>query len=255
MKKNVYLALLCAVTVICVIGGTLYHVGGWFWDGWFDRWGDFGKDSDGRTVTDAGDEDLEAFTALTVDADIADLTIEPGKGYHISWKVKRAGAVEYSVKDGVLEVTQRQPKRIRSNTNCDIIITVPAGTTLDRMDLDLEVGDCDISGVSMQALEVNASVGEVDVEHADLGNAVISASVGDVDLENCSFGNLDVNADVGEIQVDAAHSLEGYAFDLDSDIGGVEINGKHHKSRYQAEGSGSAHITLKADVGEIEVTY
>lgn len=257
MKKNLYQVILCIVTVICIIGGTVYHVGG-IARSWADFWDGKEDGSDFSGTEESGKKELEAFDSVLVDADIGNLTIKQGDSYRLSWKVKNTGAVKYELKDGRLEITQRNTKKNWAgvhNNHCEILLTIPRDVELKSVELDMAVGDVDIAGISTKSLNVKANVGDVDVESSALGDVVIDADVGSVDLENCSFGNMEVDAAVGSIDVETMQSLEDYTFDLRADVGEISVNDNDYRHGFQRDGKGTCKIRLKADVGGIDVEY
>lgn len=263
MKRKTYLAIIWIITALVIIFGSIYHVRN-FVMGVRDAWGWTFSDGDDKEASVSGngakEEDLKEFSSITVDADICDLNICVGNTYHIACKSKNTGEAEYQIDGGQLLVTQRNPKRFdggisTASRSCKVTITIPAGTELDGVNLDVAVGDIDVSGITAKQLDVTANVGEVDLEDAQLGDVVIDADVGDVNIEHCTFGNMNVEAAVGSIEIESPVSLADYTFDLSADIGQVEINGQNRKRKVKQDGSGPCLLKLKANVGEIEIEY
>ena len=65
---------------------------------------------------------------------------------------------------------------------------------------------------------------------------------------------LIIQNNVGDVKVSSSKDLSGYAYDLDTSIGDVSINGVSHKKEYQQKGS-DGKITVDNSTGDISITY
>lgn len=254
MKRAIYLTLLSLVTIGCIIFGTIYHTGKAIVH--FDRWWDEEVEDNSTDTSEEGEYTLDAFTSLNVQADIAAVSVRQGDEFKIEWSVHRSGVPTYEVKDGVLTVTQKHPhKNIAGEHSCSITITLPEGTKLDRVEIDADVGDVQISNVITEKMDITADVGTVDMENCQLGDSTIEADVGDVRLYACEFKDMNVSADVGSISINTAQDLADYSFDLETSVGDIRINNENEHKKFEKHGSGKYRIDADCDVGSLEINF
>lgn len=110
MKRSVWIMIITVITACCVIGGTFYHI--FRYEKGF--WGN-------GEITDMS-LDLEAFDALSVDADLMDVTIAAGERFHLSCQHTDGLGITYEVKDGKLAIRQRAYRR-RLGVNNECVLT------------------------------------------------------------------------------------------------------------------------------------
>ena len=109
MKKNIYLTILTIVTVLCIIGGTCYHVIGWGVS-LAEHFVPFFKSQQEETSTKQSSADntkLDAFSNISVDVKVMDLTLTKGSDFSISYSASEKLVPEYDVDDGTLVLTQK----------------------------------------------------------------------------------------------------------------------------------------------------
>ncbi|MDD6193912.1 MAG: DUF4097 family beta strand repeat-containing protein [Lachnospiraceae bacterium] len=254
MKRAIYLTLLSLITIGCIIFGTIYHTGKAM--GHLSRWWEEEVESDADATTEEGKDILDAFTTIHVEADIASVKVKQGDDFKIEWSVYRSGVPTYDVKDGVLTVIQKHPhKNLAGNHSCKIILTLPEGTKLERVEIDADVGDVDVLDISSQKTTVTADVGAVNFDNCQLGDTTVEADVGDVSLRSCDFYDLTVSADVGSITIDATQDLSEYSFDLDAGVGDIHINDQHVHKQFEQHGSGKYKIDADCDVGSLDISF
>lgn len=257
MKKNVYLTILVIITVICVIGGTCYHVIG-FGLSFMDKldlpiFSSSQKSSAGKVV-DSEVISLDDFTTLEADVSIMDLTVQSGESFSLKYSGNQKLIPSYEVKDGTLTLKQTgNYSNIWGNKKCSVTITIPDKLTL--VNIASDVGDIDLDNIEIDTLYLSADVGDIDITGCILAIAEVTADVGDIDLERCSFNELNVSNDVGDVDVDSSVSLSTFYMDLKTDIGEVEINDQNQRKSYTQNGSGDGKLTIQNSTGDIEVTY
>ena len=119
----------------------------------------------------------------------------------------------------------------------------------------INVGDVNLENLQTQGLDLTSNVGDTDLENCSLGDVTIRANVGDVYLDNVSFTDLDITADVGDISVDSTQDLSAHSMVLNAGAGEVSVNNEDYRHSYAQTGSGGYAITLKSNVGDVELYY
>lgn len=281
MKKNVYLIILTIVTVICIIGGTCYHLVGWGVSFLSHLpFASFYSDSDDTessgTTLSTGTVSLPSFNTVKIDSKVMNLSIEKGDDYSIQCDSTEKLNPKYEIKDNTLIVSQKQKIKIHNFMNtqkCSVHITIPEDTTLELINVDGATGDINLSNLDVTTLKIDNSVGDVKMDDCKTDSIDIDTSTGDVKLNGCEaneinvdtsvgdtvlkdiiFEKLYVDGSVGDVKVSSSKDLSGYAYDLDTSIGDVSINGVSHKKEYQQKGTGGK-ITVDNSTGDISITY
>ena len=281
MKKNVYLIILTLVTVICIIGGTCYHLVGWGVSFLSHLpFASFYSDSDDTessgTTLSTGTVLLPSFNTVKIDSKVMNLSIEKGDDYSIQCDTTEKLNPKYEIKDNTLIVSQKQKIKVHNfmkNPKCSVHITIPEDTTLELINVDGSVGDINLSNLDVTTLKIDSSVGDIELDDCktdsidiDVSTAVVElngceaneinvdTSVGDTVIKDNIFETLYVDGSVGDVKVSSSKDLSGYAYDLDTSIGDVSINGVSHKKEYQQKGS-DGKITVDNSTGDISITY
>ena len=156
MKKNLFLIIITLITVLCIIIGASRHLGvprksysslassirkGFrsgrlhfnFNDDDEDEMEDFDFDDEDPKSFDS--EVISEFKELEVELKVGSLKIERGSKWEIQSKYSYSYLKpEYTLKNGKLVITQSGYKNQHvGNKNCNVVITVPFGTALDKV--------------------------------------------------------------------------------------------------------------------------
>jgi hypothetical protein len=235
MKKNIYLIIITVITVCCIIGGTTYHMLGWFSLGWFS----FLKTSDSGSIS--FDNALSDFSEISIDCSVADLTIKSGSDYRLSFSGVSDLEPTASVKDGVLTIKQPNSTSlgIHNTNNCKMTLTVPDDCKLDSIDVSSDVGDILFDGLTASTV-------------------YISSDVGDITLTGCDFSEFDATSDIGDIELNSGVDLSDAKISLITDLGTVSVNGTSHKTEFQQESSDKEmmlSLSAETNIGDISVEY
>lgn len=214
--------------------------------------------------------------SLVIDADVANINVTAGA----TWSVEYALYFEPKITEanGVLTI-QDTPKKDKSlwfsfgksiSASPYINVTVPAEIALD---LDTDVGDVRIEGLTLGGAELSADVGNVTLQDVQAASLKAEVDTGDVfmnqvtasdslDVE-CDVGNVtlsEVNArsvtatsDVGDLNVNLTGPLTDYALMVDADVGDIVVDGLKQGKFYNTEGG--IPVFLKTDTGDINVSF
>ena len=269
MKKNIFIIIITCITVFCIILGSYLHFGyrnkgirklsstisrsvrdairdakndslDYLDDDYDDEDYDDDEDEseDFSTWSKSDSEDLEAFSKIEINAKVMGITVERGNRYSIKTtfsneKLRPA----FTVSGGTLKVNQPSYKR-RSlsvgNQKCSVVITLPFGAVINNLD-------------------VNVDVGALELDNIDITKGSINNDVGAVSIENVDFEDLNIHSDVGAVSVILMQPSGNYNMNIKSDVGGIQVDNKAFKRRYNQQGSSNKSLTIKTDVGGIEI--
>ena len=235
-----------------------------------------------------------AFTAMEIDTGVADLDIEIGADYGVTYYVsndKFKPTAEY--KDGVLYLKQKQLSNWKDMDMKDLIslmhtgqvqitVTVPANTTLDgitidqgtgdigldgeggltanKIDIDCGTGDMEISHLTAQTIKADGGTGDVELEDLSCKQIDIDGGTGDCELENVVFDMLDIGGGTGDVRIIGVADLMSYQLDLDTGAGTIMINGAKEGGDFiwnpeGADAADSAARYIKIDGGAGDIIF
>ena len=285
--RKAYLSILWIITVICIIGGTIYHVGGLVQFAGNNIFsyvtnGGLKKEQAGPLVSDQYDLTVENNrAAINVDGSYMDFTLQKGD----SWGASYSGVewlkpeLDVTEEDGVTKLVFTQPDAAGRNLNkyynlnSSLTIMVPENVSFTDLNITLNLGDLDMTDVKADQVELNLDLGDLDVENCNVGtftsnmdmgdttiqktelkNADINANMGDIEVTDSEFKDMKLTADMGEIAVKSAISLEDYRIDADVSMGDVKVNGKKYSDDYSQKGN-AGELTVDSSMGDAEIAW
>lgn len=285
--RKAYLSILWIITVICIIGGTIYHVGGlvqFAGNNIFSYVTNVGmkKEQAGPLVSDQYDLAVENNrAAINVDGSYMDFTLQKGDSWGASYNGVEWLKPELDVteEDGVTKLVFTQPdaagRKLNKyyNLNSSLTIMVPENVSFTDLNITLNLGDLDMTDVKADQVELNLDLGDLDVENCNVGtftsnmdmgdttiqktelkNADINASMGDIEVTDSEFKDMKLTADMGEITVKSAVSLDDYRIDADVSMGDVKVNGKNYSDDYSQKGN-AGELIVDSSMGDAEIAW
>lgn len=201
-------------------------------------------------VTDDSDVSvtLTPFDTLELDVDVASVQIKTGSEWTIRLVNRSQDTSEDSYqlnwrnRDGVLSVwSTPYPSDVPSaqrSADVQVEVTVPEGTTLDRAELTIGVGDlvwedCTVSG----KLNVESGVGDATLKLA------------------APVEEADILTGTGDLTFEIADSQSGYSWLLSSGTGDIRLNGETMQPFWSEGGSGQRTLSLVSGTGDVSLVF
>lgn len=281
--RKAYLTIIWIVTVICIIGGTIYHVGGLV-------------NFVGNSIFNSTDQGSKWYShmvsgkceintkcdrvAIEADGNSMDFTLKKGDSWSAEYESVESlkPQIDVTEENGVAKLKISQPdvkgRPVNGrNLNCSLTITMPENVSVtdfsmdmdlgdvdindikaDVLDMTLDLGDLDIKNCNVATLTANLDLGDVTVENTDLKKTDVESSLGDVNITDCEFDDMTVTADMGDIDIKSAKSLEEYMIDADVDMGKVRVNKKSCGDDYSQSGKGGS-LTVDVSMGDVAIAW
>lgn len=233
MKKNIYLIIITIITVVCIIAGSLYHIGGFALD-LFDNLIPRSDKSLGNVCTE--ELSVDEFSNLVFDTTISNINVKTGDSYMVSYKCNKRLVPKIKSSGDTLTISQSNRANYKRNTTSEITVTIPEGTALNKLSLDTGVGDLYVTDCSFATCDVDGGTGNLS-------------------FENCAFDEMDIDGGTGNITVTSSQSLDGYMMDLDSGTGDITINGNDYNDEYEVNEHAKKHLVIDSGLGDIVVKY
>ena len=197
-----------------------------------------------KRMTQSGE--LTGITAIEVDVDCSDIWIQEGDtcGVSLDWNLSHY-TMSYRVEDGVLKGEDESGEGGKwgdnFNMECKAVLTIPAGTVLDTLDLSTDFGDIEIDAAIMA------------------GTAELSTNMGDITCRSLQAGELDAESDMGDVILHLPGGEEEYNWDLETCMGTLTVDGQKQSSGMgeitALGGYGSNYVKAQADMGNIQVHF
>lgn len=167
-----------------------------------------------KAVYRTGEEALEKFDSIKIEADYADIMIQPAEDYGISYQIDGRYRFSYEVKKGKLIVTQdiapnghifsfgytADANELRKAQF--ITIRVPKDSELSLVKIDDDYGDIVCGDFYAEKLEIDSDYGNVELGKVGSENAAIYLDYGDLEISSFSDGNMTVESDYGDIELE-----------------------------------------------------
>lgn len=226
--KKVYLATIYIITIVCIVVGVGMHSIGW---------AGFNFLKPSNLQLEEYDEDLQNVgdtVTIKIDCTLGDVKIKKGDKFHLKYSAVVELETKVSVTENLISVTQKKATQTwGNNTGSKITLTVPEGCTIASLDVDNDLGDIEVSGVSFE-------------------NGKVEESLGDIKIEDCKFIDLDVDNDIGDIKVLSCEGVKDYTIDAKVSLGEVKFFDDKSDDEYEKEGSNGT-LIVKNSLGDITI--
>ena len=217
---GIYTIILTVITVLVILFGAYRFFG----RGAIAWVGESKKVAD--TVT------CDPFTAIDVELNVAELRVEYGEEYKVSYDITAKGVEHYvpeiKSEGSVLTLKQDASDQKRFGTGsykCEIRVTIPKGTELERLYVAANVGDIRCDGISCKDVKLTSNVGDMRLDGMVSDTLTISSNVGDVRVTGGTIETIDITSDVGDTEINGTVSEK---VKVNCEIGDVELNNVHN---------------------------
>lgn len=228
-KKKIYLVILWLITLAVIVGVCLYRFS-------------FGEKGT-LAVADFENQDV---TKVNLDMDIGDVEIKYGPVFQVEYYYPKKFAPKVELKDGVLSIKQSENGwnfngSLFGEKNYEMTITIPNGSILSDLDIELDLGDIEIEGLSADTLTINADLGDVKIHNCQGTKVDTTAELGEIELTNCVYPTVIANADLGDVNLDGDFD----SIDAHVDLGDLDIRTE--------KPTDDVKIKAACELGDIEV--
>lgn len=221
--------------------------------------------------------DIETVQNLNVESGIGEFVIETSEEFKV---VAENVSKNYSckVENGTLKVIDKTKNVLKFNdkNTPKITVYIPESFYFDTVNLDLGVGETNISSLKADRIDIDCGAGELNVDYLEAREKIsIDGGVGEFTIKDSVMNDLDFDAGVGESNITA--KLTGKCeidtgvgqtiiklIDFDESkgkittnkgIGEIRVNGRSAKSEDSFGNGNEDIIKISGGVGEIKLEY
>lgn len=209
------------------------------------------------TAVPGSADETAAFTAVGLDVALGSVTVAAGdsylvdvsywgKGYKVLWTNDNGALKIWSESDGVVT---------GANCGSDITVYVPAGAALKDLNVQLDLGNVTLAGLTVDTATLDLDLGDVIGEELTVCSSLyVDADLGAVTLYGDLSGSVEIDADLGDVTLGLRKPADNYTWDLTAHLGSVTVDGRSHSGNSSSDTGGST-LKVDADLGNIRVDF
>lgn len=293
-KKWPYVVAICAVVVVALIGSlltALIALGRYLWrnnaaqtpaqiQGIVVEGTGIGGSEGTFHAVDGGeytgkfwsnvDGNLDTFESLDADISFGDISVLCGNdyslsigqegdlgGYELKWEIKSGTLKIQDAKSGGFHMSF---SGMTGKHSLNVIITVPDGTVMEKIDVKTDLGDVFLSDVyAAEKLEAKTALGDVECYDVRAPKKLtLKSDLGDVTLsmeELYSGVDIDLETNLGQVEANLDCSEMDCEYELKCSLGTVTVNGRNQGSKAERKGSYSYKLDAESDLGDVNVYF
>lgn len=161
--------------------------------------------------------DVDAFSKLQLNANTADVKIQRGEKYQVSYCMQEADAPSVEVKDQKLMINGKDYGSFRMNIRFEffqwelpfdeskkdsIIVTIPENAEISEAGIKVEAGEIQLENVKFETADIHADYGDIEISDFISNHAEISENSGDITLKNVQMKESNITNEYGKITVE-----------------------------------------------------
>lgn len=156
-----------------------------------------------------------------------------------------------------------------------IYIYVEEGTELDKLNIDMGVGNFTVEGIKTDELDVDCGVGSLVCKNVTAKKTDIDGGVGSLKCEDCHINDLDLDGGVGEIDIsgeltgktelsagmgevniDIYGKRDDYNIKVETGVGSIIIDGEKYKDTTMFGNNNQSNLLdIEGGVGSVRVDF
>ncbi|TDM05315.1 DUF4097 family beta strand repeat-containing protein [Macrococcus lamae] len=203
----------------------------------------------------------KTFNNIDINMALGDVEIKENNDSSTRIEIQHAKSektFQYKVEDQTLKV-HNDNKLHKFNFNFGmsddnegkLIIYLPK-KTYDKLDISSDVAQIDIQSINVKSADLNVDVGEINVEELKTETIDFSVDTGEINLKGLEKATtINGTVNIGEANFIYVERPDNVTFNIDTDIGDVNMNGIAEDNG--VIGKGTAKVNVKVDTGDVEV--
>lgn len=169
---------------------------------------------------------------IDIDIKSSNIILKTAKNFKVETNNKD---IKYSYEDGKVLIKQNNVNKwyFNKNNNSKLIFYIP-------------------SEISLEKINLNNNVGDVKIDFEKISNLNIDLDVGDIFVKSMLSGKNIIKSNIGDINLELSLKQEDYKFEFDKDIGEVKLNNNNIK-RDTITGNSNNNLKIKTNIGDIKI--
>lgn len=253
LNKNIWI-----IAIVLIVSGAALTAAGWAMGArggiYIDR-GGVHASTNGGTVR-ISEENIGAFTDISVDADYANIKLIASDKYAIDIQLNDGQTPDWTITNGKLSVNTHTVGGFQigiMNFNMGesyVKIYVPENAALENVTLNTSSGDISLTDAEISRLKVDNAYGKLVMDNVKSGEADIKMSAGSVTIDGGETGFLKIKNSYGSIKADGFTSR---GTDIHASSGSIKLRGVLTGENSISDSYGS--VLFETSAGEQDYAY
>lgn len=217
------------------------------------------------------DGNLDAFYDIDADISLGSVTVTEGVDYSLAIQYENKPddyEIIWEIRGDTLKIRDNKNGKGVSlnglfiNVNVQVIVTVPEGTVLRKVDAKTALGNIYLADLDVEVkVTGKTNMGNVDgcnirtaqkVElKTNMGN--VTFGIGKDDLY--SGMDIDLETDMGNVEAQMECYESELAYELETDMGRVSVNGVSQGTKAERKGASSIKLEAESSKGNVDVFF
>lgn len=128
---------------------------------------------------------------------------------------------------------------------------------LKSLDITSNMGNVTVSNMISQTTNIHNETGEIIVENGMFYHTKLTNNMGNISFNGDMYGNNEISCNMGNITLDLKRKEEAYTYDVNVDMGRVNIDGndKRKTSIHKDNGAKNDYLNIDCDMGNVDVIF
>ena len=181
-------------------------------------------------------------------------------GYELKWEIKGGALKIRDAKSGGFQMSFNGLSGLTGKHSLDVIITVPDGAALEKVDVKTDLGDVFLGNIyAANKIEAKTALGDVECyEVCVLKKLTLKSNLGDVTLgigELYDGMDIDLETDLGQVEAQLGCYEQDCGYELKCSLGKVTVNGVSRGDKVERKGSYPYKLEAESDLGDVNVYF
>lgn len=220
----------------------------------------------------------ESLENIKINFNTGDLNIQTGDKFTIGGSGLSSG-LSTDVTNGTLVVEDKSSFNIfgnilRQNKVPNLVITIPKGSILNRVDLEIGAGRGEITGLSAKELNITQGAGELSASNIQADSGKLNGGAGAINFENVKLNNFDIESGIGlmkitgqltgKLRLDCGvgqtilninGNSKDYYINADQGLGPITVNGLGIAENGTGPKTAANSLDINGGVGAVEINF
>lgn len=205
----------------------------------------------------------ESFVRLDIEIAVGDVTVRTGADWGLTLESSgkdRYGEdylLHHTLEDQELTIWST-PRSLETDENSSmdgrVVVTVPEGWTLERVDIKNGMGAVELDSLVADEITAKMGMGFFEGDHLTAGELDVYNGMGKIALRGPIAARTELETGMGSVDVDTDSALASCAYDLESAMGSIRIDGTTYDTPQQKT-EGELSLTASSGMGDITVDF
>ncbi|MGV8907149.1 MAG: DUF4097 family beta strand repeat-containing protein [Acetobacterium sp.] len=220
----------------------------------------------------------ESLEDMTINFNAGDLHIQSGEKFTIGGSGLSSG-LSTQVTNGTLTIKDNRNFNVFQSLfgqkeMPSLVITIPNGIVLNRVDLEIGAGRGLINGLSAKELNITQGAGELVASNIQADSGSLSGGAGSVNFDNVKLNNFDIESGVGLVKISGQltgkfkldcgvgqtilnikGNAQDYFINADQGLGPIKINGLGIAENGTGPKNAANSLEINGGVGSVEINF